>query len=272
LIPGIFETVFPRPTLEETYLAVAAAGFGCVQGHLQSTGADPWSEEITHVHVARMAEAARAAGVRIPAIDGTFNMAHPDRAFRREHLARFDRVAETAADIGAKFVTLCTGTRESTSMWRAHPDNGTDAAWADMIESVRIALESAERHGVALLVEPEPANIASSAVNARRLLDEIGSDRLKIVLDPANVVLSDRSRSPQSVLEESFALLGPDIAFAHAKDLSADGKFCAAGSGIVPWERYWDLLDGIAYEGDVIFHTLTEADVPAALGTLNRRW
>jgi sugar phosphate isomerase/epimerase len=52
---------------------------------------------------------------------------------------------------------------------------------------------------------------------------------------------------------------------AHAKDLSGNDEFCAAGSGIVPWPEYWQLLDGIDYDGDVIFHTLTEADVPAAL-------
>ena len=119
---------------------------------------------------------------------------------------------------------------------------------------------------VVLLVEPEPANIASGAGKARRLLDEAGSDRLKIVLDRANIVLSDRTRSPEVVLEESFDLLGPDIVFAHAKDLTEDGRFCAAGKGIVPWPRYWDLLERIGYEGDVIYHSLTEADVPGVPG------
>jgi len=32
----------------------------------------------------------------------------------------------------------------------------------------------------------------------------------------------------------------------------------------VPWKRYRELLDGIGYNGDVIFHSLIEADVPLA--------
>ena len=94
------------------------------------------------------------------------------------------------------------------------------------------------------------------------MLDEVGHPRLKVVLDPANVVLSDMSRSPIDVLSEAFELLGSDIEFAHAKDLNANGEFCAAGTGIVPWQHYRWLLDGIEYQGDVIFHTLTRPTSP----------
>jgi sugar phosphate isomerase/epimerase len=262
---GIFETVCLRDSLAATYRAVADAGFTCVQGHLESTGIDPWAEDVPAALVQEMRDAAAQASVRIAAVSGTFNMAHPDPATRAAGLARFDHVATCAATLDAPFVTICTGTRDTSSMWHDHPDNGSTVAWRDMVACVTQALEIAERWGVVLLVEPEPANIASGAGKARQLLDEAGSDRLKIVLDPANIVLSDRTRSPEAVLEESFDLLGPDIVFAHAKDLTEDSQFCAAGKGIVPWPRYWELLEEIGYGGDVIYHTLTEADVPAAL-------
>nr|MBA2469909.1 hypothetical protein [Chloroflexia bacterium] len=56
--------------------------------------------------------------------------------------------------------------------------------------------------------------------------------------------------------------------FAHAKDLSEEDEFCAAGTGIVPWDLYWNLLADIDYTGDVIFHTLAETDVPRVLSLL----
>lgn len=249
----------------ETFRAVAAAGFGSVQFDLQSAGFDPWRDEVPHEVAAGIRRDADDAGVRISAVSGTFNMAHPDLAVRELGLAGFERVTGCAQALGASFVTLCTGTRDEGSMWRWHSANASAGAWTDMVDAVSGALAIAERYDLVLVVEPEPANVASSATKARDLLDRMANDRLRIVLDPANIVLSDLSRSPDAVLDEAFALLGPDIVFAHAKDLSVDGAFCAAGTGIVPWDRYWRLLEGIGYDGDVIFHTLTEANIPGAL-------
>jgi len=239
-----------------------------VQFDFGSADLDPWSGTFDRSAVVRVRVEADAAGVRIPALSGTFNMAHPDVHVRTHGLDGFERISSQAGRLGASFVTLCTGTRDTSSMWRWHPDNATPEAWSDMVDTVTSVLEIAKRYDIVLVVEPEPANIVNAAVKAWELLDQIGSDRLRIVLDPANIVLSDRSRSPEVVLAESFALLGPDIVFAHAKDLSAEGEFCAAGTGIVPWDVYWRLLEEIGYTGDVIFHTLTEADVTRALSLL----
>jgi len=266
--PGIFESVFKRPTLDETFLAVAGSGFQCVQFDFGSANLDPWSGTLDLSAVERIRRAADIAGVRVPAVSGTFNMAHPDPDGRQRGLEGIDRIAACAGTLGASFVTLCTGTRDAASMWRWHRDNATLEAWADMVDTMTSALEIAERHEVVLVVEPEPANVVSSTARARELLDRLANERLKIVLDPANIVLSDRTQSPDSVLKEAFALLGPDIVFAHAKDLNEEGEFCAAGTGIVPWDRFWQLLENIGYEGDVIFHTLTEVDVTRALSLL----
>jgi sugar phosphate isomerase/epimerase len=262
---GVFASVFNRPTLAARFAAVAESGFSSVQLDLRNAGYDLWTAGIPPNAASEILAAARAAGIRIPAVEGTYNMAHPDPEVRRSGHEGLVRILAFAADLDAEFVTLCTGTRSETSMWRFHPDNVLDDAWTDILGSVTSALVVAQSHGISLLVEPEPANIVSSAVRARTLLDQVGDSRLRIVLDPANIVLSDRSRDPLEVLRESFALLGPDIAFAHAKDLSPDDQFCAAGTGIVPWPDYWKLLEGIGYQGDVIFHTLAEADVPTAL-------
>lgn len=267
---GIFETVFPRESLEVTFAAVRDAGFSAVQFDLASAGVNPWHDEIPDERLLAIRTAAEGNGVEISAVSGTFNMAHPSVEARDAGLVGFERIVRAAPRLGASLVTLCTGTRSEESMWKWHPDNASPEAWEAMTSTVRSALEIAHAHGVTLVVEPEPANVVSSAIRARELLDELRDERLKIVLDPANIVLSDLSRPPVDVLRESFALLGPDIVFAHAKDVSADGDFCPAGTGVVPWDHYWPELERIGYDGAVIFHTLTEADIPRALATLPR--
>jgi len=67
-------------------------------------------------------------------------------------------------------------------------------------------------------------------IGARKLLDEIQNPRLRIVIDPANLI--DPGRKQEEILDESFALLGDAIVIAHAKDRTAAFEACAAGKGI----------------------------------------
>src|SRR5690606_16651568 len=96
-------------------------------------------------------------------------------------------IAASCTAIGTGIVTLCTGTRDPDDQWRYHPDNGSPQAWRDMLAEMEKAVEIAMRHDIRLGIEPELANIVDSAKAARRLLDDIGGDRLVVVLDPANL-------------------------------------------------------------------------------------
>src|SRR5205085_9742453 len=106
--------------------------------------------------------------------------------------------------------------------------------------------------------EPEVSNVVDSAVKARRLLDEVGSPRLKVVLDGANIFHAGELPQMERILREAVALLGPDIALAHAKDLSRDGEAGheAAGHGLLDYDLYLSLLASAGYAGPLILHGL----------------
>jgi sugar phosphate isomerase/epimerase len=271
LEPGIFELIFPRETLEASLDAVAALGVGWIQFDFSSAGLPTLPESISPGLITRIREACAARSIQIAAVAGTYNMIDPDQEARARGAAGLKTVIAAARDLGAPLVTLCTGTRDPESMWRAHPDNRTPEAWAELEAELAPLLAVAAAHGVLLGVEPEPANVAGSAPLARSLLDEMAHPNLKIILDPANAIAADLTRSPQTVLEEAFALLGPDIASAHAKDLSADGRFCTAGTGVVPWDRFITLCREAGYTGPLILHTLTEPEAQGAVAFLRER-
>ena len=134
---------------------------------------------------------------------------------------------------GTSVITICTGSRDPNSMWRAHPDNNTPEAWHDLVESMKQALEVAEEYEVTLALEPEVANVVDSAPKARRLLDEMQSPYLKVCMDGANIFHKGELPKMGEILDEAFALLKDDIALAHAKDLDRDGEagHLAAGTG-----------------------------------------
>ena len=114
------------------------------------------------------------------------------------------------------------------------------------------------------------SNVVDTAAKARRLLDEIGSARLKVVLDGANLFHAGELQKMRAILEEAFALLGGDIALAHAKDLRRDGAAgdAAAGTGQLDYDLYMALLRGAGYRGPLILHALAEAQVDSCVAFL----
>ncbi len=263
---GIFAKTFPRSTLAETLDAVAEAGVRVVQFNLSCAGLESMPVSVPPVTIEAIRAGCARRGIAIAALSGTYNMIHPDPTVRAAGLDRLAVVVATAAAIGAPIVTLCSGTRDPVDMWRAHPANGSPAAWRNLRDALTRAVAIAEQHKVVLGIEPEPGNVVDSPPRAARLLEECGSDRLGIVIDPANLL--EHTNTAERQLTVAFRVLGPHIVLAHAKDRDTSGAIVAPGCGIVPWRRYVDLLRGSDYRGPLIAHGFGEAVAPQAMAFL----
>ncbi len=270
---GIFTKTFTRSTLEGTLDAVTAHGIRAVQFNLSCAGLPSMPEEIDPVSVARIRAALAARSLTMAALSGTFNMIHPDLQQREDGLRQLGVLAAACAGLGTSVITLSTGTRDPDDMWRRHPDNDTPQAWDDLLTSMREAVRLAEQAGMTLAFEPEVANVVDSAQKARRLLDEVGSPRLKVVLDPANIFHAGELPRMRAILDEAFDLLGPDIVLAHAKDLSHDGEAGheAAGRGLLDYDHYLTLLNGLGRDIPLILHGLSEAQVDTSVAFLRAK-
>jgi sugar phosphate isomerase/epimerase len=266
---GIFAKTFPGG-IDANMAAVADAGIPAVQYNLSIAGLDTVPADVDSVVLADIAGAAERYGVTLAAISGTFNTAHPDPGVRRDGLERFPTLAAAAAQLGIPIITLCSGSRDPQDMWRRHPDNDTAEAWQDSRASLERLAAIAERTGVTLAVEPEHTNVVSTAERARKMLAEVGSDRLKIVFDAANLIDTADLREPtiRSIISHALDILGPDIVLAHAKELVADRSAVAPGQGVLPWPWIIDELAAAGYAGTVVTHGLSAASVPTALATL----
>ncbi|MBI4585580.1 MAG: sugar phosphate isomerase/epimerase, partial [Planctomycetes bacterium] len=237
---GIMAKTFARPSLEEVLEAVKARGLDAVQFNMTCAGLPPIPDQIDGSLSDRIRRELERRGIAMAAVSGTFNMIHPDEAKRREGLRRLEALAAACGRLGTSIITLCTGTRDPEDMWRRQPENDAPEAWEDLLRSMRSAVEIAARHRVTLAFEPEVSNVVDSALKARRLLDQIGSERLKVVMDAANLFHAGELPRMRAVLDEAFDLLGRDIALAHAKDLSRDGEAGheAAGTGLLDYDHY----------------------------------
>lgn len=219
--------------------------------------------------------ASRDTGVPIGAVNGTWNMAHPDGDVREEGLRRFEGFLDAVSALDCGIVSLCSGSRSRESLWRYNPATALPDAWDDMLSSMRRAAVMAERRGITLAIETEASNVIDTPEKARRIMDEVGSPSLKMILDAANLFHKGEAHpaNVRPALERAMNSFGEDIVLAHGKDIrESDGiDFCGTGFGIVDFPYMLDLLHDAGYSGDMMLHGIyNEADMPGCLAFMRR--
>ena len=267
---GIFAKTFSVHGALPVLNAVRTAGYDGAQFNFACLGLLSMPDEIAHGVAEDIAIAAAKSGVGIAAISATYNMIHPDPRQRADGLRRLGLIIARARVMGTSLVTLCTGTRDPHDQWRHHQDNDGAEAWRDLVTEMAKALELAECHDVNLGIEPELANAVSSAVHAKRLIAELQSPRLRIVLDPANLFEIESGARRTELVAEAVDLLGGRIAMAHAKDRDASGKFVAAGKGVIDFHDFIKRLKQVGFDGPLVTHGLDEAEAPAVAAFLRQ--
>jgi sugar phosphate isomerase/epimerase len=262
---GIFAKTFEGKTPAAVLAAVRRSGYEAVQYNMACSGLSSLPAEIDHETAKAVRSASEATGVSIAAVSATYNMVHPDAEERERGRRSFQAIAAAAHTMGTRLLTLCTGSCDPHDQWKAHPDNDTGEAWDEMCKEFQLLLPIAEMEDILLGVEPELANIISSAQLARRLLDTFGDGRIKIVFDPANLFDVATHERQKELIDEAIALLGDSIALAHAKDRLADGRFATAGLGVLDYSHYLMALRRSGFDGALITHGLasSEADTVA---------
>jgi sugar phosphate isomerase/epimerase len=270
---GIFSKTFVRDTSAEALDAVATHGLTCVQFNFETAGLADLPDRFDPDLCRRIRDELASRGLFMAAVSGTFNMIHPNEEERAAGMRRLRALAAACTELGTLVITLCSGTRSEGSMWRAHPDNAEPDAWRDLLAAMEEAADIGEQEGVTLAFEPEVSNVADSARKSRRLLDEIGSQSLKVVMDGANIFHKGELPRMTDILREAFDLLGDSVALAHAKDLDRDGEagHLAAGTGLLDYDLYLSLLGNLTDEVPLILHGLEEQQVSESVAFVRSR-
>ncbi|WP_066189674.1 sugar phosphate isomerase/epimerase family protein [Gracilibacillus timonensis] len=269
---GILTDTIKRDSIEETLEVINSYGLHYIQLDLTSAGLSTMPEKIEVEMVKRIKDAAQENDITISAVSGTFNMSHPDENVRRAGLERLESLAVTTKSMGSSVITLCTGTRDEENMWRWHPDNNTPEAWRDMSDCLRQALDIAAEHDVILAIETEASNVVNTAARCRKILDQMQSPHLKVIMDAANLFQLNQYDQMQATIQEGFDLLGEEVVLSHAKDLSAEPgrSFVAAGEGILDYDYYLAQLAQGYDHIPLIMHGLSEAQIHKSMEFLKQ--
>ncbi|MBM4230441.1 MAG: sugar phosphate isomerase/epimerase [Gammaproteobacteria bacterium] len=268
---GVFAKTFSGRDPATVLSAARAAGFDTVQYNMACSGLSSLPLEIADDVADAVVAAAAECGIRVGAVSATYNMIHP-MTERLEHGRRAaEAIAASARRMGAGVVTLCTGSADPLDQWRYHPDNSSWRSWRLLMREFEFLIPLAERHDLVLGVEPEMGNVVSSAHLARTLLDTLRSERVGIVVDPANLVEPADIERGRNNIREAIDLLGDRIIMAHAKDRKADGSFAAAGKGIIDFDEFISDLRSVGFNGPIVAHGCDDAEAPGVAAFLRGR-
>ncbi len=151
------------------------------------------------------------------------NLATPDEAQLRETQEKYMANIRFAAHLGAGVVGTETGAPNVE--YRFEEACWNEASLQIFIKNLRPVVKYAEQMGVLVAIEPVVRHIVCNPVRARRVLDEIASPNLRIILDPVNLLESYNYEEQDAIIDEALGLLGKDVAVLHVKDfVIKDGR------------------------------------------------
>ncbi len=219
---------------------LAGAGFKVAQLFLKQTDSNYWVYNgradvsgLTPARCREIAAAYRDVGITLHSIGVYTNLIHPDEAELAANLAYFEAMMEIGGNMGVRtFVSEAGHYQDEKAPAPRVPLEFQDAVWPRMVETGRRLAGLAAKHDATVLLEPFYRGFLASAKRLRLFVEEVGSPRVRVLLDPANLIeLND--------LDEMFQQLAPLVDCLHAKDrkLHTD-RGVAAGKGDLDYRRF----------------------------------
>lgn len=258
--------VYSKLPVGEAARRIKADGFRSVLAyyHFADVSFDPLKPDW------QAADKIRAAmekeGIAVAALPGYYNVIDPDAKRRQAGEARMEFFLRNWKRLGCPIVSTETGTFNAKSEWAESPENDTEEGYGKCRAVIERWVRLAEKTGAVLTLEAYWRNVIGSIDRAERLLREINSPALKLVMDPCNYFRPVDLPKMKPMLREMFRRLGPQIAVAHAKDVKASPggtDLPAAGKGQLDYAVYLQLLAELDRPIDVIIEHLSLGEVAA---------
>ncbi|MFW5867048.1 MAG: sugar phosphate isomerase/epimerase family protein [Armatimonadota bacterium] len=247
-----FRTIgFRQHSAETAIRSLAQIGYDGVEVCLEHPGLEP--EEIDVLRGAALATVAAGESIEIATVSY-----HGDRDRLPTRWKRALRAVELTSAMGA-------GTLIVNSP-RPGPDAPEDLE-EQFHEQLAMQLERAESLGVTLALEPEPGLLIADVDDALDLIQQMGSEHLRVNLDVGHAFLTEDD------VPAAIHRLGDLIVAAHIEDMpTGEHRHLVPGEGDMDLPAVIDALDAVGFDGWLTVDLFDIADAPdeAARASLSR--
>ena len=220
---------FHRQPVEETAAQLAAMGYNCLELCLEAPDVRP--ENLDAARCAEIRASLDAVGIGLASLSY-----HADREPPAQRRANQERAVRAAAWMGCPILVL-------------NPEKAVDPArqWAEHVTRFQRLCALADELGVTIAVEPEPLLVVASSADASRMIEEVGSPRLRVNLDIGHAFLTDDDPIA------SIRMLGAHIVHLHLEDMAAGvHRHLPFGAGDIDFPAVRRALDEIGYTGPYV--------------------
>lgn len=232
-------------TLEHRVMRAHEQGFTC--GHLALsktvTEHSVGNAALTPGYATYLRKMFAKYDVDIAVLGCYLNLAHPDPEELKKIQERYYAHIRFASILGCSVVGTETGAPNAD--YRYEPACHTEEALSTFITNLRPVVECAEKFGVILAIEPVWNHIVYDSERALRVLEEISSPNLQIILDPVNLLSVENCGDYEAVIKKAIEDLGEYTAVLHMKDFVVkDGKIVsgAPGTGVMKYDAIMDFV------------------------------
>lgn len=236
---GVSTLGFPELTNAQLAKEFAAEGVDTIQFFLAQSDSKYWVYNgradlsgLSMEQCSAIAKTYRDEGISIHSIGVYTNLIHPDAAERAANLAYFEDMMKVGIAMGVKTFITESGHYEPEGPATRMAFHFGEKVWYQFLETAGELAQLAEKHDAKILLEPFFGSFFASAKRTRLFIEEVGSPRIRALLDPANLLeLND--------LEEMFNQLAPYIDCLHAKDRKLHVESgVAAGQGDIDYAAF----------------------------------
>jgi len=216
----------PKASFEELVKSISDAGFCCTQLALAKAihDFDISSAAMTSGMADYMKKVFEQNKVSVSVLGCYKNLANPDKEQQNKIIDSYMHHIRFAKFLECGMVGTETGAVNTE--YKFTPENHTEKALRLFIENLKRVVEYAEKMGVCIGIEPVYKHIMCNAERTRKVLDEVNSPNLRVILDPINLLNAENEMRHEKIVEEAFDVLGNEIDAIHIKDyvLKEDGS------------------------------------------------
>ena len=237
-------------TLKERLAFARAQGFSCAHVALSKVLDDFAMEEapekLTEEYALHVRKIFDESGLECAVLGCYLNLADPNPERRAQTQEIYKAHLRFAAKIGARVVG--TETYANPESVFSDPAPRSEEAFQLLVDSLKPVVRCAEECGAVLAVEPVWCHIISTPERAARMLEELPSKNLQIILDAVNLIAPEKADRAEDIIRNAVSLLGDRVRILHMKDyvITPEGEMdaCACGLGSMRYEQLLSFAAG----------------------------
>lgn len=172
------------------------------------------------------------------------NLTHPDPETQANNIQQYIDNIGDAERVGIPNIVMHTGGADGQSQDRPNAQNWSQWLWELAVANTKKVVAATPGSKIDLCFEAVNSHNNNTPQSHVRLKEDVGSDRVKVTLDPTNMYQPGTFFRNTELLNTCFDLLGEDIKYAHAKDstwtsmVPGINEGSVLGQGVQDYEVY----------------------------------